>query len=146
MENIKQLKLKTIMSSNLISSFPDMIMTEVSSIFDGNDFHHLPVIDEKGGCVGVISKSDYFQLQDQFTKFNSGCAEKNNNMLFRSLLASEVMSKKLEQLSQDDTVEKAIDIFLENKIHSIVIHDEGTCVGIVTPHDILKLINQYDYV
>jgi len=146
MKNIQDLKLNTIMSENLVSAYPDMIMTEVSTIFEKYNFHHLPVINDSGVCVGVISKSDYYQLQDQFTKFNRDCANKNNKMLFRSLLASEVMSKELELLSINDTVQSALEIFLENKLHSIVIHDKGKCVGIVTPHDILNLINQYEYV
>lgn len=143
---MRDTKLGQIMTSNMVCSFPDMIMTEVSQIFDQHDFHHLPVIDKDGKCVGVISKSDYYQLQDQFTRSNKRSAEINNKLLFRSLLASEVMSKEPKSLRVDDTIGSAIEIFLENRVHSIVIEDEDKCKGIVTPYDILKLINQEAYV
>lgn len=52
---MRDIKLGTIMTSNLVTSYPDMIMTEVSRIFEENDFHHLPVIDKDERCLGVIS-------------------------------------------------------------------------------------------
>lgn len=81
-------RISDIMTSHLVTSYPDMIMTEVSKILDANTFHHLPVIDENDKCVGVISKSDYYQLQDSFTKMNGKQATINNQLFFRSLLAS----------------------------------------------------------
>lgn len=145
MEKLTNTKLALIMTRNLICAFPDMIMTEVSKIFEAHEFHHLPVIDNNV-CVGVISKSDYYQLQDTFTRKKIESAEKNNWMLFRSLLASEVMSTDPESLQVDDTIESAVEIFMENRVHSIVINDGDECVGIVTPYDILKCINREVYV
>lgn len=144
MENIRNTKLGTIMTRNLICSYPDMFMTEVSRIFEENEFHHLPVID-KEVCVGVISKSDYFQLQDQFTKSKHKSAEKNNRLFFRSLLAAEVMTADPESLQVSDTIGAAMEIFLQNRVHSIIIKDDDKCVGIVTPFDILKCVNNEVY-
>lgn len=131
---------KDIMTTNMTTSFPDMVMTEISKIFDANTFHHLPVL-EGGICVGVISKSDYFQLQDKFTKKNIGRAEINNKMFFRSLLASEIMTPNPVCVETVDSVKKVVEIFLENRVHSVIVKEGGKCVGIITPFDILKQLN-----
>lgn len=139
-------RISDIMTTHLVSSYPDMIMTEVSKLLDANSFHHLPVIDENDHCVGVISKSDYYQLQDSFTKMNHKQATKNNAMFFRSLLASEVMTPNPESLLQTASMNDAIKIFLNNRVHSIVVTDQDNkCVGIVTPFDILKSIYNRNY-
>lgn len=142
MQNILTVKIDDLMTSNFVSAHPKMIMTEISEIFEKNSFHHLPVIDEENKCIGVISKSDYYQLQDVFTRLNTERSQEKNRMMFRSLIASEVMSKELVSLPIRASVYEAIDIFLKNKIHSIVITKEEKCVGIMTPYDILEFLNE----
>lgn len=129
---------REIMTKETVTSFPDMVMTKVSEIFDNNSFHHLPVIDDNGICVGVISKSDYYQLQNHFTKKNIGNAKLSNKMFFRSLLASEVMTPNPKTIDVNDPISKAVEMFLENKYHSLVVTKENKYQGIITPYDILK--------
>ena len=146
METIKNKRLKELMTTNIVTSHPTMLMTDISQIFDQHNFHHLPVLDKQGVCLGIISKSDYLQLQDSFTKINN----KNTNMsknsivlndrLFKTLMASDVMSENPICMDVNETVNKALSIFLENSIHSVVVTDNNQCVGIITPHDILKLV------
>ena len=145
MKNLNEIKLKDLMTKNIVTSFPKMIMTEVVEIFETNSFHHIPVIDH-GVCVGVISKSDYYQLQDKFTKINKRVADISNRRLFESLIALEVMSIDIQSLDENDFADKALDIFLENRVHSIIINKGEECVGILTPFDILKYLNQNSYV
>lgn len=145
MKTENKTRISDIMTTHLVTTYPDMIMTEVCKILDENSFHHLPVIDENDECVGVISKSDYYQLQDSFTKMNGKQATKNNNMFFRSLLASEVMTPNPECIYQTASINDAIKVFLKNRVHSIVVIDKNNkCIGIVTPHDILKSIYNYE--
>jgi len=145
MKNLLEITLKDIMTESLVTAFPDMNMTTVSEIFDNNSFHHIPVLDESECCVGVISKSDYYQLQDQFTKKNTKTSEVKNRMFFRSLRAEEVMTTEPISVPSNATVQEALNIFLENKVHSIVVTEANKCVGIVTPFDILKQINTLAY-
>lgn len=129
-------------TKNPVTTFPDEIMTNISQLFSENSFHHLPVIAEGGICVGMISKTDFYQLQDCFTKSKTGNYKKNNELLFRSLLASDVMTKKLVFLHPNAPLIDAIDIFLENRVHSIAVVNNNVFVGILTPYDILNGIKE----
>jgi len=116
-------------------------MTEVCDLFEKSTFHHIPVVNDDQVCVGIISKSDYYQIQDQMTKMNREKAKASNQMLWRSLIAEDIMSAPIVSLDADDSVVKAKAIFLENKIHSIVITENGKCKGILTTFDIIKNLN-----
>lgn len=146
MQNILIAKIDDLMSSNPITVKRDTIMTEIKELFDNNSFHHIPVVEETGKCIGIISKSDYHQLQDVFTRLNLERSKKNNERYFKSLIASEVMSEEVVSLPITGDIYKAIDIFLDNKIHSIIITKDEKCVGIITPYDILEFLNEIKHV
>lgn len=135
-------KLTELMTEQLMTVTPHTLLTVIDDIFTNENFHHIPVVEEDSGrCVGIISKSDYYQLQDKFTKFNRVSAEKTNDRFFQTLMAEEVMTQELVELGCQSTVQEAIAIFLTNKVSSIIIQDENGLKGIITPIDMLKEIN-----
>jgi len=146
MQNILNAKVKNIMTDTLITSRPNMILTEVSNFFKMYSFHHLPVLNENQECVGIISKSDYHQLQDKFTKMDLKHIDISNEEFFGSLIAKEVMTPNPISINLDKTIDSVIDIFLQNKVHAVIVTDNGKCVGIITPYDILKSLKTETYV
>lgn len=128
----------SIMSTDLKTVGPLDLMTDVAEIFDTANIHHLPVVSEEGLPLGMISRHDYNQLQHHFTRKGWEMAEVANKKLFRTMTAKEVMTANPVTLEKDEPIEKAINFFLTNLLHSILITDEGNCIGIVTPHDVIK--------
>ena len=129
-----------IMTKNPISVGLETIAIKVAELFKEHSFHHLPVVNYAGECKGVISKSDYLQLQNKFTRLYGDRYESNNERFFSSLLASEIMTPSPITLTIDNSIEQCIQEFLKNKARSIVITNEEVTVGIVTPYDILKYL------
>jgi acetoin utilization protein AcuB len=54
---------------------------------------------------------------------------------------SDVMSKNVMTISEDDTIGKALDIFEEMDYNSLPVVREGLLVGMITKLDLLKMIN-----
>lgn len=133
--------IKEIMTKDPVTFHPNTVMTDIVDTIENSDFHHFPVINEDGGCEGVLSKSDYLHIQDEFTKLGHRTAEINNKMMMRSLLVSEVMTSPAVSVEVTDSIDTIIKLFLKNKYRSVVITDDGKCVGIVTPIDILETIS-----
>ncbi len=52
-------KVRDIMSPKLITVTTSMTLQECSQIMKEHRIHHLPVVDEKGALVGMISASDF---------------------------------------------------------------------------------------
>ena len=61
---IKNINIKEIMTSEVISVSPNDNMTVVDEIFKKNNIHHIPVVDNNGKIVGLISSTDYNKLQN----------------------------------------------------------------------------------
>ena len=127
-----------IMTTDLVSVKMTALMSQVEKIFDNKSFHHIPVIDDNHLPVGIISRHDYYQLQHHFTKNGWEMADVKNQRLFESFTVDEVMTPNPVTLDKDEPLFDVLDVFLANKIHSIIVTDAGLCVGIITPYDFLK--------
>lgn len=126
-----------IMSRYIIAVTPNTSVLEVKSLFDANQFHHLPVVD-KGKLMGIISKIDVYRVTHCDTLFRSKPDQEFNNRLLKSILAEEIMSQHLVVLSPDDTVTEAAALFSKNKYHALPVIDKDKFVGIVTTYDLLE--------
>lgn len=130
-----------IMTSDPIYASPLTVMDKVSLIFDKRNIHHVPVLDEENICVGIISMSDFLQIQDKFSRFNLEDSLKASKKFMGSLTAREVMTKNPVSIDLNEPITKAIKLFLKNVYRAIIVTDNGEMVGILTPYDILKEIS-----
>jgi CBS domain-containing protein len=58
--NPAEITIREIMSGPLILANPDWTLKECSQIMQKHNIHHLPVADENGALVGLISATDIF--------------------------------------------------------------------------------------
>lgn len=129
----------TIMTRNVFFVHPNDTMQRVDELFNANNIHHIPVIDDESKVVGIISKADYLKILHGFTLFKTEKSKEYNKAILRSLLVSEVMTKQVASLYPDDTVEIAAGYFRENLFHAIPVVDrQKKLVGIITTFDMLN--------
>lgn len=133
--------IESIMTTSFVHVSINTLMTEVAIIFDENDFNHVPVLDNEGQVLGIISKSDYRRLQHPFTRLFEQEACINNSRLFASLTAEDVMTSGPTCIYYNVSMASAIGVFLENRFHALPVVKGKKCIGIITPYDILKFIN-----
>jgi CBS domain-containing protein len=89
---------------------------------------HLPVIDEKGRVVGVLSSSDIYRAFGE-----SGRR--------RKVPVAEIMSRNVRTVNPSVPAHVAVRIMLDHKIGSLpVVSDGQALVGIVTETDFLNLV------
>lgn len=58
--NPAETTVREIMSGPIITGNPDWTLMECSKIMQENNFHHLPIADETGALIGLISTTDIF--------------------------------------------------------------------------------------
>jgi CBS domain-containing protein len=127
------------MTRSVITLKPKDLMTEVEKVFRKNNIHHIPIIDDSGRVVGILSKTDFFKIQHGMTLFKSRNVEVYNSTLMRSLLVEEVMTRQVATLHYEDSIGVAVGIFQENLFHALpVVDEEHLLVGIITTHDLLN--------
>jgi len=58
--NPAEMTVREIMSGPLITGNPDWTLMECSRVMQENHIHHLPIADESGALIGLISATDIF--------------------------------------------------------------------------------------
>jgi acetoin utilization protein AcuB len=128
-----------IMTSNLVTVRPETNANEIMAIFQAHSFHHIPVVEKGGVLVGIISKEDFFKLSYVLSLHTTGKTWTERE--YRSLKATDIMTKQPMVLNPDDSIGLAADIFLANHFHALPVVEGNELVGMVTSHDLL----QYSY-
>ncbi|PKO04888.1 MAG: hypothetical protein CVU41_14900 [Chloroflexi bacterium HGW-Chloroflexi-3] len=62
--NPKELTVKDIMSSPVVSVRQDLSIKECAMLMMENHIHHLPVIDDNGLIIGMVSASDFLLIAE----------------------------------------------------------------------------------
>jgi isocitrate dehydrogenase len=58
-------RVREIMSGPIITGHADWTLMECSRVMQENKFHHLPIADEHGNLVGLISATDIFMAVEE---------------------------------------------------------------------------------
>ena len=133
--------LSEIMKTDVVTIEPTAVMTEVAQIFNSRQFHHLPVVSD-GKPVGIISKHDYYLLLDSRTLMKMENYEGINTRWLSALMARDVMAKEPFCMQETDSLADAVDVFLTNRFHAILVCNGEQFTGIVTPYDFLLDLKQ----
>lgn len=126
-----------VMSRELFIVRPEDTLERVNEIFRGKAIHHIPVVDKNGKLCGIVSKSDFLQVNHMLCLFNKEKYDCYNEKLYKAVRVEEIMTQKVATLTPDDALTVAAGIFSENLFHALPVVDEGNLVGIVTTQDLL---------
>ena len=138
MSDLKNLPVEQLMTREVIYVEANETMERVANVFKTEPIHHIPVLDG-GKVVGIISKTDYLTIIHGLTLFKNRNSEEYNKALLRSLLAREVMTKRVVCLRPEQSITQAADIFKENLFHALPVTDNsGNLLGIITTFDLLN--------
>jgi acetoin utilization protein AcuB len=119
---------------------PDTPLSEIKTIFESNTFHHLPVVHFRE-LVGLISRTDF----DRFWNKSRSSYDQDrfiDEARLRVLKAEDLMTTKLAKVESDTRLNVVVEIFTLNRFHALPVVDNGELVGIITPFDLLKALNE----
>jgi CBS domain-containing protein len=63
--NPAETAVREIMSGPIITGFADWTLVECSKVLEKHKFHHLPITDEYGTLIGLISATDIFMSVEE---------------------------------------------------------------------------------
>jgi len=122
MPRTSQLRVVDIMSTAVITMKVTDVITSAHAEMEVGMIRHLPVVDDHGRLVGVLSDRDILNARNAKAKI------------------SDVMTRDVISIRPDVPAAKAASIMLDEKISSVMVVDEhGTLVGLVTMTDYLDL-------
>ncbi|MBI1963202.1 MAG: CBS domain-containing protein [Candidatus Rokubacteria bacterium] len=143
---------KEIMTSPVITVRTDTPAPEVARLMQERDIGAVVVVDEGGRLCGIITESDFtgigrcvpFSLDLAPIVFGARAATLGEleriYAMARKLRAKDVMSEKVETLQESDEVGSAVHRMLNHSLKHLPVMRDGTPVGMVARHDLLKLL------
>lgn len=134
------IQVSEVMTTDLIKVKQDTILKDVKILFDKHNIHHIPVINDQGKFVGIISKTDLNLLMDWGTKLELPSSLRRNTFLLTSNLAKDIMVSNVMKLKPNDTLNRCVQIFRENYFRALpIVNDNDELEGIITTYDLMIL-------
>ncbi|MFC1563308.1 CBS domain-containing protein [candidate division KSB1 bacterium] len=148
-------KVKDVMTRDVIKVHQDATLQELVEIFIGNRLSGLPVIDKTDRLVGIVSKTDLVThgLENELSALLKEKMPRSSYMElpdFDNLLGSESIHATVADLMTTDVITAdpdmdvmdVIKIMLDKKIHRIVVVKDEKIEGILTTVDLVKMVGE----
>ena len=125
--------LKEIMSTNVITVPLSATLDEARSLMRENHFHHLPVVNDGGDFVGLLTQTDVLAATD------SSLRDAENRLRAVNIPIEDVMVRNIATINEDASIRQAA-LFLEKyRIGCLPIVTKGKLVGIITDTDFVAV-------
>jgi len=146
------LKARDIMTKDPVVVSPQTKINEAAAILLENRFNGLPVVDEKGNLVGIISQDDLIFQQKKipvpsfFTVLDSTISLFSEKKIQREVekiaatTVEEAMTPDPITVTPETSVEDIATLMVRKNIHTLPVVDGTRLVGIVGKEDILKTL------
>lgn len=127
---------KDVMTKNLIFVYPETSITEAKAIMTKKNISKLPVLNKNNELVGMITKNDMAKAgpsdATSLDMFEIG-------YLLSKLTVDKFMTKKVVSVTEDEVVEEAARIMVDEQIGCVPVMKNSLLVGIVTESDLFHL-------
>jgi len=125
-EPAMQVYIKDIMSSEVTTVPSDSTVEQSESTMLDTNRRCVPVIDNLGVCVGVLSHSDILRAR-------------NAKRDISSIYVGDIMSGNIVSVSPHCSVDDAMELMIDNGIHHVLVIMNKRAVGIVSVIDIIQV-------
>jgi acetoin utilization protein AcuB len=141
-EEVPQLERQTLvrnyMSYEPVTITADESLLEVHRIMGWKRIRALPVIDQDGKLIGIVTRTDVMSA-DPSRLYNRGNQEQSLKVQGQSV--QDVMTASPITIKENAPITEAARLMRTHKFHSLPVVDErGDLIGIITDSDLFRLI------
>ncbi len=114
-----------IMTRNVITVSPKTSVVDAQKIMKEHKFRRLPVVDDSGRLVGLVTESRLERVKPQ----TAVPLLWQITYLISHTTVGDVMRKKVVTVKPTDTVEQAVAKAQSNKVGTLIVIDKGKIIG-----------------
>ena len=145
------MKVKDIMTAPVVTVKAEQTLEEAAQLMLDKHVGGIPVVDDEGKVIGMVTESDYSAKEHAipFSRiyapqlFGEWMSKEGIEKAYeaaRNITVNKIMTSPVITISPEDTLAEAVRRMLERRIHRVVVAEDGVPVGIVSRHDLLKLV------
>jgi len=125
------------MATDLITTGPDILIGEARKIMQENGIRHLPVIDDKGLLLGIVTDRDMRDAMPSTLKKKVDYEETLATILKYPI--SDIMTRDLVTIYAYYTIQDTLLVIQKKKVGALpVVDEDGYLKGILSTRDLLS--------
>lgn len=139
------LRLRDIMTRDVVSAAPDMTIRDAMELLSQRHVSGAPVLDG-GKVVGIFSSSDLLGLLADLNDTTPSLTfrrRKSRTTPLEDITVDEIMTRKVQSLSPDLSIEEAARIMVDKQIHRVLVMEGDILLGIVSTSDVAKAVAEH---
>jgi CBS domain-containing membrane protein len=125
--------LNAIMSTDVVTVPLSASLAEARSLMQENRFHHLPVVNDGGDFVGLLTQTDVLAATDSILR------DAENRLRARNIPIEDVLVRDVFTISENASVRKAALSLEKYRIGCLPVVTKGKLVGIITDTDFVAV-------
>ncbi len=126
-----------IMHTQLITVSPTTSLEEANILIRKKRIDHLPVINDSGKLVGILSDRD---LKQYWASPATTLSTHELNYLLQQVIVEMIMITPVITIPPSTTIERAALIMQENDINALPVVENDDLVGIITSTDVMGVL------
>lgn len=143
------MRARDIMSSKVLTVSPDTTVRDVAALMIEKHISGVPVMDESGSLVGVISEGDLLRRPElgtdrhrrRWLSFFTNIEEQAREFTkSHALRAGDVMTKKIVHIAEETSLGEIVATMEKHRIKRLPVLTDGRLVGIVSRVDMLRAL------
>jgi CBS domain-containing protein len=145
---------REIMTTEIVTVKKETTIRELAELFTSRRIGSIPVVDDNGNLIGIVSESDLIEQDRNFhiptviSLFDWIIyleSEKKFEKELRKMTGqtvADIYTKDVETISPDTPVSDIADIMSTKKIHSLPVVEGKKMVGIVSRIDLIRTMTK----
>lgn len=143
------MKASDVMTKSVVSVSPEATLLEMLGLMIQNQISGMPVIDDDGQLVGIVTEGDCLRRAELGTEknhsswtdfFSSTSTLADRYIRSHARKVSEIMTMNPVTADKDAPLETVIQLMEKNRIKRVPIVENGSLVGIVSRSNVMKAL------
>ncbi len=127
------------MTPDPVTIGPKTTVPEAHKLMKEHDFRRLPVVNDHGRLIGIVTLSD---LREAGPSPATSLSIFELNYLLAQLTIDKIMTRDVVTVSPDATIRDAANLMLKHEVGALPVMENGRLIGIITESDIFRVIVQ----
>lgn len=149
---VSEQSVTSIMTTEVLATMPHVTLPVVAKIMTEHDISGLPVVDEEGQLVGIITENDivsheimidtptYVPFLDAIIRMPFDTSEDDLRRVL-AVTVGDLMTSPVYSVTIDATIQELANLMFERKVNPVPVLDrDHRVVGIVSRSDIVRLV------
>lgn len=128
------MRVADVMRKNLVTVLADSSIADVVVALADSHVSAVPVVDEHGGMLGVISASDVLQAEAEAQDTEA------RTMVLEATVARDLMTRVVRTIGPEASLKEAALRMLYSDVHRLFVLEEGRLVGVISAMDLVATI------